>query len=281
MDVMHQAIEIRGLKKDVDAVSKLLDEMARLDKDRSSNLPQLRARLDKLDEHLRSLETGPRVNRATRAWAEQYRRKLVDAEDALKKRFGAELDRHLRTQGLTLSGQYPDLKAGMFTIDPDFAAHKCTFWYGPKQERLDQCRLSVEEVASRLDKAKQQLGSSLDGDQFLAKLQRAYSRVVGGHAVEPAPIVEVMAELAFLLQGQRFHQDPRREHYTSYSRADFSYDLFRYRESGLLDKGRERVHLAVATRAHTRQRRDFLWVPDDASGRGTTYSHLQIREAQP
>ena len=130
----------------------------------------------------------------------------------------------------------------------------------------------------RLEKVKQQLGSDLDSADFVVRLQHAYSRVVDGQAGEPAPIVEVLAELAYLLQGPRFRQDPKRENYRSYSRADFSYDLFRLRESGLLEEATKRFHLVVATRSRTRRRRDFLWVLDDKSGKGTTYSHLQLQE---
>lgn len=278
MEVLQLATQIKGHKKDVDAVAKLLTEIARLDKERTQNLPKLKARLDKLYEHVGNLEQSAQVNRALRSWVDQYRQELVDVEETLKRRFGVELERELRKHDLVLSGQYPELKASLFTIELDFDALKCTIWYGPRQERLDQCRLSVGEVGKRLEKVKHQLGSGLDWDEFLAQLQRACSRVVGSQAGEPAPIVEVLAELAHLLQSPRFRQDPRREYYRSYSRADFSYDLFQFRETALLTESGRRLHLVVATRAHTKRRRDFLWVPDDETGRGTTYSHLQLKE---
>lgn len=91
------------------------------------------------------------------------------------------------------------------------------------------------------------------------------------------PIIKVLTELAFLLQNSHFHQDPRRENYESYSRADFSYDLFRIHRYQLSPL---KIQLKVATREYTRQRTDFLWIPDDENGRGTTYSHLLVEEVQ-
>lgn len=279
MDITQLLGEFNTFKKNIDLAVKLLKEISRLEQNQIENLPQLRARLTKLDEIIKQLGQGTAKSDALSNWANQYRRELTHTEEQVKKRFGLELEQELKNRGLSLSGQYPNLKAGLFTIELDFDKERVTLWYGPKQERLDQCRLSVAEAADRIEKVKQQLGSHLDEDEFLKKLQDAYSRATGSERSEPVPIIGVLSELAYLLQSPQFRQDPRRDNYKSYSRADFSYDLFRVRQSepyALFDK---RLHLVVATRAHTKQRRDFLWVPDDESGRGTTYSHLQFKEA--
>jgi hypothetical protein len=213
------------------------------------------------------------------SWIDQYRQDLVKSEQQLKKQFGVDLEYELGEIGLSLSGQYPDLKAGLFTIELDFEKERVTLWYGPKQERLDQCPFSVAKVVALIEKVRKQLGSRLSKDEFLSKLQEAYSRTAGSELGEPVSIIGVLAELAYLLQSSQFRQDPRRENYRGYSRADFSYDLFQVRQSGSLAPLDKRLQLVVATRAHTRRRQDFLWVPDDESGRGATYSHLQFQEA--
>jgi hypothetical protein len=131
---------------------------------------------------------------------------------------------------------------------------------------------------SNIEKAKKELGSGLNEEELLQRIHSAYYRVVGGKRGEPAPIIEVLAELAYLLQSQKFRQDPRKENYRSYGRADFSYDLYRvrkYQSSNL-----SRLRLNVATRIDTRRRANFLWVPDDESGKGTTYSKLVFEEAE-
>jgi len=180
--------------------------------------------------------------------------------------------------GLSLSGQYPELKAGLFTIEIDFDRWKAVLWYGPKQERLGQLDLSVKKIASRIEKARQQLGSQLPEEELLLKLQEAYHRLPSAKRGEPAPIIRVLSELSYLLQNSRFLQDPRRENYRSYSRADFSFDLFRIRKFQSSTLFPSKLQLTVATRAHTRRRSDYLWIPGKEDGNGTTYSHLQFEE---
>ena len=279
MNLTQLLSEFERSKKNVDSAIKLLKEISRLEQDRMENLPKLRARLTKLNGIIEQLGQGVEQHEALRNWADQYRRELAHAEEQIKKQFGVELEQELKKAGLSLSGQYPDLKAGLFTVELDFERQQVILWYGPKQERLDKCPLSVAKVVALIEKVRQQLGSRLSEDEFLSKLQEAYFRATGSERGEHVPIIGVLSELAYLLQSPRFHQDPRRENYKSYSRADFSYDLFRIRQSEPHAPFDKRLHLVVATRTHTRQRQDFLWVPDDESGRGTTYSHLQFKEA--
>ncbi|MBI4529894.1 MAG: hypothetical protein HY709_00075, partial [Candidatus Latescibacteria bacterium] len=265
--------EFVTLHKNIGSLVKLLTEISRLKKDQINNLPQLKMCLKKLEGILGQFNRGIDQYEALRHWIDTYKRDLDAVEEQVRMRFGIELEQELKKIGLSLSGQYPELRAGFFTIELDFAKWRVTLWYGPKQERLDRCHLSSVEVANYVDKVRQQLGSHMSSeDEFLKKLEEAYFRTAGRERGTPVPIIRVLPELAYLLQSPRFYQDSKKEDYKSYSRADFSYDLFQVRHE-------KRLHLTVATRAYTKQRQDFLWVPDDESGRGTTYSHLQFREA--
>lgn len=276
---LNQLLEgIALYKRNFDSAVKLLKEISRLDQNRMENLSQLRRQLAKLDDIINQLGQRADLPEALRSWTSQYKQDLVSFEEQIKKRFGVELEQELKKKGLSLSGQYPILRAGLFTIELDFDKKRVTLWYGPKQERLDQCPLSAVEVANRVEKVRQQLGSHLDEEEFLKKLEKAYFRAAGSKKGAPVPIIEALSELAYLLQSPRFRQDPRRENYKGYSRADFSYDLFRVRRSEQRTLFANRLHLTVATRVHTKRRQDFLWVPDDESGRGTMYSHLQFKE---
>jgi len=273
MDVTQLLRELTTFNKHAESAVKLLKSISRLEQNRLHNLPQLRTRLTQLDGYLKQLIQNPETFEALQNWADDYRRELLNSEQDFRKLFGGVLEEELKKKGLSLSGQYPDLKTGLFTIELDFDREEAILWYGPKQERLSQCPLNAVEVVKSVEKIKGQLGGNLDKAEFLQRLQEAYSRVVGDEAGDPAPIIDVLTEFAYLLQSSRFLQDPRREHYRGYGRADFSYDLFLLRQSSLP----EGLHLLVATRARTRRRRDFLWVPDNVSGRGTTYSHLQFK----
>jgi len=274
MDLKRLISEFQEQQKTFQSINKLLRELSRLDENSNENLPRIRQAISTLRDVANSVQMVEASAHNLTKWISQYELEVKKAEEEIKKQFGAELEKELEKLGLSLSGQYPELKAGLFTIELDFNQWKATLWYGPKQEHLVQCPLSVSKIVSRLEKERQQLGSQLPENQLLEKIGEAYYRAVDMKRGEDTPIIRVLAELSYLLQSTRFLQDPKCEHYKSYSRADFSYDLFRIR------KFQSRIHLTTATRTHTKRRSDFLWVPDDENGKGTTYSHLRFEEGR-
>lgn len=278
-DVTQILGELTRLHKCTESAVTVLKAIARLEQNRLQNLPQLQRHLAEFDQIREQLSHHPELLETLHDWVIEYREVLSNAEQEFRQRFGGGLETELKRKGFLLSGQYPDLRTGLFTLELDFDREQVVIWYGPKQERLLHCQPDAREVANRVERASRQLGTRLDKTEFLQRLQTAYSRVADRQNSESAPIIDVLTELAYLLQSTRFFQDPRQENYQGYSRADFSYDLFLLRQSLLssecIDK---RLHLIVATRTHTRRRKDFLWVPDNESGRGTTYSHLQFAD---
>jgi len=278
MNLKQLLNEFSTHKESVQLVFNLLKEISRLDQNRMENLFKLKAQVLKLEKIIKQIEQGGSHIQNIADWVSQYKRTLETAAEGIRKRFGTELEQELKKLGIPLLGQYPELKAGLFTIELDFDKWKVTLWYGPKQERLSQHPLSTSKIAIQLEKEKKKLGSQLSEEQLLVKLREAYHRASGMKHGDPAPIIKVLAEMSYLLQKPRFLQDPRRENYRSYSRADFSYDLFRIRKLQSNTLFVSKLHLTVATRAHTRNRSGFLWVPDDESGKGTTYSHLHFEE---
>ena len=272
---MEQAVgEFQTYKTNINSVAKLLGEIARLEHNRSENLGTLRARLAKLEDTTRQLKQVEAPFCQLDSWATQYGQELGESFEQVKRHFGAELERELQKQNLPLWGQYPQLRAGLFALELDLDKDQVTIWYGPKHERLGQCRPSPVEVANCIEKAKQNLGSRLEETALLQKLGAAVSRARSGASSEPVPIIQVLGELAHMMQDSRFCQDPRRENYRSYSRADFSYDLYRLR-------GEKGLRLVTATRSQTQHRGDFLWVPTGLErGEGAAYSRLQVVEEE-
>lgn len=274
MDLAELVSEMGNYKKGLDSVLKTLKEISRFDKDRAGNLPQLRNRLNKLQKLRSSWDPTVKPLDLLDSWMDKYRQELDGVEDQARRKFGTLLETELVKIGLGLGGHYPELKAGMFTIELDFDKKQANLWYGPKQEKLDRVRLSAAEIAKRIEKLKKQLGSELSEDQFVDKMRRACVRAADGQTGKSVPIGDVLAEMAYLCQDSRFRQDPRRENYRTYGRADFSYDLYKHRSTAAY-KG---LSLTVASRAYTKNRKRFLWVPDDEQGKGTTYSHIKFKE---
>jgi len=261
--------ELEDHKKNIQTIFKLLNEISKLHQNRDEKLPKIRQAVNQLNYSVNSFKQKGIYKLMN--WVTQYESYIKSAEEKLRKRVGVELESELQTLGISLSGQYPELKAGLFTIELDFDQWKATLWYGPKQERLTRLPLSASKIACQIKTEKQKLGSGLSEEKLLEKMRNAYYRATGMRDGNSVPIIRVLSELSFLLQDSRFLQDPRRENYRSYSRADFSYDLYRIRKIS------SSLHLTIATRAHTRRRADFLWVPNDENGEGTTYSHLEFR----
>lgn len=280
-------MDANALIKQVDTQKRTLATVTKLIKELSTPVP---------DSDLASLtERGHKVTQLGKAidrfaetadllqqlatLAKQRKQEIAALLERARQRFGAQLDPALRPLGLTLSGQAPELKAGIFTIELDVNKGCARIWYGPKQEFLGDSPLSPDAIAKHLAKAQASLGARIEPSAFLDKLHEACRRVSCKNPRDPGRIIAVLGELAPLLQSTKFRSDPRAEHYVSYGRADFSYDLFRVSKLDQPTLFPQRFRLKVATRANTRQRQDFLWVPEDEkTGKGTTYSHIEFSE---
>jgi hypothetical protein len=276
MESAQLLVSLSNAKKKVVAMTSAMQEISRLEGDRPANIAKIQKRLVEIEEFARGLDEIVQCRTSILEWAGQFREQLSLWEAQHRRAFGSDLEKELLLVGVQLTGQYPELRAGLFTIELLFEKGKTAIWYGPKQELLGVCRLSAHEISKRLQAAKAELGSQLEGDKLVSKIKDAYSRAKADEDSELVPILRVLAELAYVLQSQKFHDDPRKENYRGYSRADFSFDLYRlqtYQPNGLF---MEKPHLVVATRARTKSRRDFIWVPEDASGKGVTYSHLKF-----
>ncbi len=255
---------------------KFILEIRDLDRERGANLARLPHLLDKLERHLEKTNFPHREE--TRVWLTDYRDEFNHWATVARQRFGSELADALQSLNITLQGQIPLLRAGLFAIELQADQNKVALWYGPQQERLGEAPMQAIEVCKRIERLRKGLGSSLDPHTFVGKLEEALRRIPPIQGQRGIPIGLVLPEVAFLVQSATFFSNPVRENYRSYSRADFSYDLFRCAEEVQF---RKRFQLVVATRMHTARKTDYLWVPSDLSGRGSTYSHIIAEEVRP
>ena len=278
MDLDKLLNTFTGTKKTTDAIVRTLRQISRLDEDRAANFRQIQSRMVKIGDMTGQIEPGTRLVPDLQAWLNEYANQLEEARGELGRRFGIELEQCLEETGRSLSGHYPELKTGLFTIELDFDGGYANLWYGPRQEQLGRYRLSPREVASRVQKSERDLGSGLPLDEFLARLEEAYLSCIEGKRSRKAPIIQVLCQLSYLLQTPNFRSDPKKEYYRGYGRADFSFDLYRVqREAGQI-RQRKSLHLAVATRSQTEQRARHLWIPESVDGRGSAYSHITFEE---
>lgn len=264
--------------KKIGDILRIMNEIKKLDQARAANLRALKARTAKILTICAGLDDSTIVKEFS-AEIDAYQQTLVQSEQSLVDEFGVRLEGLLQSRQITLTGQYPNLRAGLFTIKMDVKSWQVTLWYGPEQERLEKGPLDAETVANRIGAQLDTLGSQLNTEQYASILANVYKNVkFKSSGEETVPIIQLLPEMALALQDKAFLKDPNKENYIPYSRADFSFDLFKLKRCNQTDLP-ILVQLTVAARALTTDKANYLWIPDDLKGNGSTYSHIRIREA--
>lgn len=172
-----------------------------------------------------------------------------------------------------LTSDPPEYRLDPFTLAPEFAKGVAELRYA---------RLPVAEVEldpkTILDARRKMLdalaGREFDGEAYFDTLLQAYRRVLGGKPLgERVSLVDLLPEVAFLMQPERFRKDPSRDHYQPYGRVRLAFDLARLRKSGVLRRHGMRVSLGSATLGTTKKKDEVLYLEDEG-GRGQYYLSL-------
>lgn len=206
--------------------------------------------------------------------------RLSQEEEKAVTKFVAELANLVEARcGWKVKGYLPNLRAGLYTLEVKANEGQVTLWLGPGQELLEVIyTLTPARVVDRLSALHSKLlASDFDEHRFLARLEEAYCMAAARtrrKSGEDVPIIAVLTLMALLIQDRRFSNDPRRRNYRDYSRAQFACDLFRTRQREIDGK---RLELRIASRAYTRRRSDFIWIPTDLNGNGDPCSHIRFK----
>jgi hypothetical protein len=233
-------------------------------------------------------ETATLVGRVGKALAELQSAGMKSAENEVM-RMLSKLDERLRSTGFSLSGHYPDVGCGVFSLHFDLTSKgmAASLAYGPGIEKLaaladptlDSLAKAVAEAAADLDKG------LLPSDEFLPLLKAAYrlapitrpgtgpEGLPGTAPVGPLPILDVLATLSFLVQSDRFRRNPVRQTFLPFGQVRLSYQLFRLASRRI---GDEELAMGIATREDVKKQAS-LWVPRNLKGEGNHYSTLEFR----
>ncbi len=268
-------IEVRKqARPNDDPVLGALIEIQKLDSRRDDNLYRLAEKVSQLERRFGG--STLRADADLRDWLRGYRHSLDAALSDRRELFGAALAEGLEPGGLKLRGQYPKLYAGLFTFDLNFDKGRCRIWYGPEQEMVTEMTLEAGKVAEVVRSARSKLGSGLEPPALLTRILQAFRHARLDRGDAPMPLLALLPYMALLVQTDRFYGDPRKESYREYSRADFSYDLYRVREVG------SKLRLTTATRQQTLRRSDFLWIPSREDVEDGHYvATIDVKEEQP
>lgn len=176
-----------------------------------------------------------------------------------------------------MNGNYSRLEVLLYTLDVDLDNLKVIIWFGNKQEKVVTCNLNPEEVTKKLLLAYNKMKKVyLSDEDFISKLYRAYNYVALKKNVKignKVRLTDVMDEFVFLLQGRNFLLNPSKSNFKGYDRIQFAYDLYRLSTREFEGKT---LNLITASRAYTKSRMDFIWIPSNESGNGDFISHISF-----
>lgn len=208
----------------------------------------------------------------------QEQEKIDKAKQEFRFNIGNQF-RELLTGFGELKGQLPVLRVKFYTLKFDFNNGEGTIWWGPEKELIKKLDLEPVAIVESLKSFDQNLIVKWNQYQdFSNIIKQAYSRYLKLNNLnfgEKVNLFDILAESVIIMQGKSFKSDPTRNHFTEYSRIQFSYDLYRMKtESALISN----IQLSVATFAITEDRTKSLWVPDNDAGDGTYYQSIAFRK---
>jgi len=258
-----------------------LRNIERLQHDPLSNLCKIKQEVVKIEKMLKQSKLNDFVKENIKQHIGDVKSKIPEWEKNIKKTFGQKLENELRKAGFELKGHYPLLKVSFYTLEVDLENFKVLIWYGPQQEKLETCKLVPEEIVKKLrviqDKITQR---HFNDNEFLSKVYEAYRISVyrqNKKLGDQISISDILLEYVFLIQDKKFRANPTKYNYKEYGRVFFSYDLYRLKKRKLGDK---ELSLITATRAYTRRKSDFLWIPSNEKGDGSYISHIKFKEVK-
>ncbi len=214
-------------------------------------------------------------------WCRNEAAAIEQGRAEFKFEFGRQLVAGLEGSGMTIKGQLPLLRVGLFTVRADFEAGSATIFWGPEVEKLKSgLSLGPGELATTLRKWNERLRQkSVEPTKLAARLHAAYRRlcVLGGlNEGTRVFLLDLLSELVLLMQPESFRLNPAQEKFVEYPRVRFSYDLFRLKQAGAFAVGEVQLKLHVANFDATTEKAKALWVPDNEEGEGTHYSYISF-----
>ncbi|MFQ5654616.1 MAG: hypothetical protein ACE5GW_07785 [Planctomycetota bacterium] len=226
----------------------------------------------KLDKALAKLAKAVDPAILERLGLEELLRSLRDyittAPDRLRRGLGVELKAACEGRGLelrTIRREHPvEVRIPPLALVLDFPRGKGELCFA--RDPLESCKLDAESILKGYDRALKLLGAMPQPEEFFDLCRRAYLRVLridGLAEGERVELVRFLPELAVVMQGRRFRQNPTRSNFKPCSRAQFAYGVLGLRRARLLTRGGFRINFGVATGTTASQKGRAIYLEDD------------------
>lgn len=262
-------------------VIKALREWERLLKDEKRNINKIQTVVKRVQRAREKIPDGPLKEDLT-LWLKEAENTLRKLTEEARYSFGKELESALSKAGMKLEGRMPRFRVGPYGIEVDFERSRAKITFG-HDAISDKVPLEPDSIVKALMKDKKNIEKFFDPKKSVELVFNAYLRtlkIVNRPMGEKIPIMEVLGQLVFMLQSPHFKSDPRKENYRGLSRAQFAMMLFKIKETKVKAHGKYELFLTTATFDATRKRENFIWVPDNMRGEGTTYAFISFKEAK-
>jgi hypothetical protein len=174
----------------------------------------------------------------------------------------------------------PEYRLGRLHAILDFEAETAQLLFARLPVERDVA-LDPDALAAAWRNALERLGrASVEPARFAPQVAGAYRALLarkGKPAGERVEIADLYAEVAFALQPDRFREDVDKRTLVPYPRAQFVWDLLRWRAEGALAIGEQRADLGVAVAGAAMQKKRAFWLEDEA-GAGMFYTSFRLVE---
>lgn len=271
------------LAKKADELGQQLKSLAKMHEDMDRHAFSLPPAAQDAINRLQQLEAELAAVGECRDWLEATVVRAERVQVRTRARLAGGISAALESLELPVSGQIPELHAGVLLVELQFESATARVWFGPKISELRRCDLDPESVLAAVKAEWDELRSGdWDDPAYHARLAQAW-RVCAARAGQAAdaqtavPLADIYREMVWSHQTDAFASQPTKGRFREYPIHQFAFDLFRLRERTV--KGTE-IRLHVATREQTRKKGESLWVPRNSRGDGTHFASLTIRRTE-
>lgn len=278
---MQEFIEnIKALSKNAQKIIKLVGKYEKLTENPIDNVYVLEKTLAEISKVAESLPDFD-LKESLRTWVQTKKDELERTREDFRFRFGQQLKQLLESDGKQMSGQYPLLRIGLYTLSLNFEFGEATLYFGPEIEKL-RSKIPLEprtvaEIIKKTDDALKAIKST--PEDIFKDLSEAYEhslRLTNKSFGEKLLITEVLHQFVVLKQTKQFFIDPQRKNFREFSRVMLSYMLYLLKKAHFSERG---MKLYIATFDATVDKRNAIWIPENETGEGTYYSHISFEKA--
>lgn len=278
---IHDIISnIKTWSKQLRKLQKLLEAYEKIRDNAVNNAYVLEKKIVEIEKTVEAVPDQD-ITGALNGWLHDEKAALGKFKEDFRFRFGQQLRELFARDGMKMSGQYPVLRFGLFTLKLNFEFGDAALFFGPEVEKLkSRIPLQPQVIYDTVRRFEKNIRDErFDASKMMDDLIAAYRRclVLSEKAYgEKVLITELLKEYVFLKQPKQFMIEASKSHFREFSRVKLSYILYRLKQSNITEKG---MRLHVATFDATVDKVRSFWVPDNEEGEGTHYEYISFGAA--